>query len=236
MNADTLLNKPLQVSGLVPLSTTDFPGQLSVVLFCQGCPWRCVYCHNPHLQKFGPGNLPLEEVKHFLQKRQGLLDAVVISGGEPTFQPGLVEAIEFCKTLGYKVGLHTAACNLSMLEVVAPMLDWVGFDLKTKPETYSNITGITTSGGNIEDALRLLSGSGISFEVRTTFHPSLISDFELMEMAELLKQYNVRNFALQLFRNVGCKSMSLCEPEYRLPGEGAMQVLRDSFANFTVRD
>ena len=84
----------LRVGGLTPLSTSDWPGMLAAVVFCQGCPWRCGYCHNPGLiPARGDNEIPWEDVLAFLRRRQGLLDGVVFSGGEPTAQAGLLDAM-----------------------------------------------------------------------------------------------------------------------------------------------
>ena len=84
----------LQVGGLVPLSTADYPDHLAAVVFCQGCPWRCPYCHNPHLlPRRSDAPIDWADVLAFLERRRGLLEAVVFSGGEPTLQPALADAI-----------------------------------------------------------------------------------------------------------------------------------------------
>ena len=87
----------LRVGGLTRLSASDYPGKLAAVVFCQGCAWRCSYCHNRGLLPFRkspfPGEIAWAEVLAFLEKRRGLLDAVVFSGGEPTMQPGLAAAM-----------------------------------------------------------------------------------------------------------------------------------------------
>ena len=84
----------LRVGGLVPLSTTDYPDHLSAVVFCQGCPWRCAYCHNPHLlPRRSDSEIAWPDVLAFLDRRRGLLDAVVFSGGEPTLQRALPDAM-----------------------------------------------------------------------------------------------------------------------------------------------
>ena len=86
--------KPLRIGGLTPLSSVDYPDHLSAVLFCQGCPWRCRYCHNPHLlPPRGRGEIEWRDALDFLERRRGLLDAVVFSGGEPTLHPGLADAM-----------------------------------------------------------------------------------------------------------------------------------------------
>ena len=84
------MSRALRVGGMVPLTTLDYPGLLACVLFCQGCAWRCRYCHNPDLiPARGEQEIPWPQVLEFLRRRQGLLQAVVFSGGEPTLQEGL---------------------------------------------------------------------------------------------------------------------------------------------------
>ena len=98
----------LRVGGLTPLSATDWPGQLSAVVFCQGCPWRCSYCHNPHLLAFrGAGEISWQDVLAFLGRRAGLLDAVVFSGGEPLAQHALADAMRAVKRMGFGVEVVT---------------------------------------------------------------------------------------------------------------------------------
>ncbi len=101
------------------------------MVYCQGCPWRCSYCHNPHLL---PGRaaagIAWSEVLEFLERRRGLLDAVVFSGGEPTAQPGLARAMHAAKTLGYRIGLHSAGMFPRRFAEVLPLVDWVGYDAK----------------------------------------------------------------------------------------------------------
>ena len=99
----------LQVGGITPFTTIDFPGRLAAVIFCQGCPWRCQYCHNRHLLPAGEnGKYPWEEVLRWLETRRGLLEGVVFSGGEPLLQRQLPEAVEQLHRDGFEVALHTA--------------------------------------------------------------------------------------------------------------------------------
>ena len=92
----------LRIGGITPLTTIDFPGRLAAVLYCQGCPWRCSYCHNPELlDATTPAEMDWPQALAFLRKRQGLLDGVVFSGGEPTLQAGLPQALEQVRALGF---------------------------------------------------------------------------------------------------------------------------------------
>ena len=101
--------RPLRIGGLQAMTTLDYPDHLACVLFCQGCAWRCRYCHNPELIRCGgPTEWSWNKVLGFLRQRQGLLQAVVFSGGEATLQPALPSAMRRVRELGFKVGLHSA--------------------------------------------------------------------------------------------------------------------------------
>lgn len=138
MSAGTSASAPprsaeLRVGGLVPLSTCDWPGQLAATLFCQGCPWDCPYCHNPHLREIRAGEtLVWRDLMTWLESRRGLLDGVVFSGGEPTLQAALPDAVREVRRLGFRIGLHTAGPYPKRLATLLPWLDWVGFDVKAR--------------------------------------------------------------------------------------------------------
>ncbi|OGT90548.1 MAG: anaerobic ribonucleoside-triphosphate reductase activating protein [Gammaproteobacteria bacterium RIFOXYA12_FULL_61_12] len=179
----------LRVGGFQPFTTIDYPGELAAVVFCQGCPWRCRYCHNRHLlSRRGSEEIPWSGVLDFLHRRAGLLDAVVFSGGEPTLQRGLPDAIREVRVLGFKVGLHTAGCYPKRLAAVLPMLDWVGLDIKALPEDYPALTGVLRSGEQAWQSLRLLLDSGIAHEVRITIHPTFLPQARLMQLIAALGQ------------------------------------------------
>ncbi len=159
----------LQVGGLTPLTTIDFPGELAAVIYCQGCPWRCPYCHNGHLiPRRGAESIPWSDVLGLLETRRGLLDGVVFSGGEPTLQSGLGAAMEAVRDLGFKVGLHTAGPYPDRLVRVLHLVDWVGLDIKALPEDYPEVTGAPGSGEQAWESLRRLLDFGVAYEVRTT--------------------------------------------------------------------
>ena len=136
-----------RVGGLTPFTTIDFPGQLATVVYLQGCPWRCRYCHNGHLlDSGGAAETGWGEVMEFLRQRRGLLDAVVFSGGEPTAQSALPRAVQQVRDLGFRVGLHTSGSYPRRLARLLPALDWVGLDIKALPEDYAALTGVEDSG------------------------------------------------------------------------------------------
>ena len=174
----------LQVSGLVPFTTVDFPGRLAAVVFCQGCAWRCGYCHNSHLQEFSPGRVSWPAVVDFLQKRQDLLEAVVFSGGEPLAQRALPQAMQEVRALGYRVGLHTAGPSARRLKQVLPFVDWIGLDFKAPSERYREITRSSGAGETLR-SLRSIIEAGVAYEVRTTLDARLSEEDLTALRAEL---------------------------------------------------
>jgi len=164
----------LTVGGVAAFTTIDYPGELATVVFCRGCPWRCGYCQNRHFQgSTEEGAIPWEEVLAFLRRRRVLLDAVVFSGGEPTLQPGLADAVRAVKGLGYKAGLHTAGPYPQRLAAVLPRLDWVGMDIKAPFEEYEAVTGVPGSGEAARESAELVRRSGVRHRFRTTLDPFL---------------------------------------------------------------
>ena len=164
----------LKIGGLNPCTTIDYPGELSAVIFCQGCPWRCGYCHNPellpeHLEQ----GISLTSILKFLEKRQGLLDAIVFSGGEPTMQSGLAAAMSAVKQKGFLIGLHTSGALPDRLAQILPLTDWVGMDIKAPFDEYEAITGVPGSGTAAHASAGMVRRSGVSHRFRTTLAPFL---------------------------------------------------------------
>jgi pyruvate formate lyase activating enzyme len=230
-------DRVIDIGGLVPLSTTDYPGGVpAAIIFLQGCPWRCAYCNNPSLQpRHLASTLPWSYVEHFLEKRRATLDAVVLSGGEPTLHAALGVLVNRVRDLGYKVGLHTAGIYPRRLAAVLPHLDWVGFDVKSRFDDYERVTGRSIGGEAADESLQLLIESGVEHEVRLTWHPRLFAPDALLEIANGLARRGVRNFALQEFRAAGCPNPELtAEAVQPLPTD-VREALERLFPRFEVR-
>lgn len=164
----------LQVGGLTPITTIDYPDHLAAVIFCQGCPLRCRYCHNPKLLSRQSNDLiPWREVIGFLSLRTKLLDGVIFSGGEPMLQRSIGEAFAEIKSMGFLVGLHTAGIYPRRLERLLPRVDWVGLDIKALAKDYPALTGVPHSGESAWQSARLLADSGVPHEIRTTLYPAI---------------------------------------------------------------
>ncbi len=195
----------LRIGGLTPLTSLDYPGELAAVVFCQGCPWRCRYCHNGHLIPAQAADLiPWGDVMAFLQRRRGLLDAVVFSGGEPTLQAALPDGLAEVRAMGYKTGLHTAGPYPERLVRALPHLDWVGLDIKALPEDYPAVTGVPGSGDRAWASLALSVAAGVNLEVRTTPLPGLDDAAYLGRLAQRLAGAGVRDYVLQTCRTGVC--------------------------------
>jgi pyruvate formate lyase activating enzyme len=228
----------LRIGGFTPLSTTDWPGMLAAVVFCQGCPWRCRYCHNPGLIPAQSQNeLRWDSILAFLQRRQGLLDGVVFSGGEPTLQSALFDAMREVREVGFKVGLHTGGTYPQRLQAILPLVDWVGLDVKAPFAEYPRVTGTPGSGERARASLDLVLRSNVAHEIRTTVHPDLLDDDAVHSLAHDLAERGVRHYAIQAFRSQGCRDESLNRNTARTHALTSLgRDIAKQFASLVVRD
>jgi len=150
-----------------------------------------------------------DDIRDFLARRTGLIDAVVFSGGEPTMDPGLETAIREVRQLGFLVGLHSGGTHPARLRQVLPLLDWVGLDVKANAADYERITRVRGSGAPAFDSLRAVLDSGVRHECRTTIHPALHNEDELRRLARHLADQGVTHYAVQVFRSTGCNDAQL---------------------------
>ena len=226
----------LIVGGITPLTSIDFPDHLSAVVI----PRAVTSVANTVTTLtfwivISRGGWVGWKSLALLERRKGLLDAVVFSGGEPTVQKALVPALEQVRSLGFATGLHTAGTAPTRLQQVLPLLDWVGLDIKALPEDYPMMTGVDV-GKNCWQSLDRLLASGISFEVRTTAHWQLLPPEKLLNLAECLSQRGVQRFVVQDCRTDGCLNSQLpptfCEPGKK---QSLFRQLENLFPSFEVR-
>lgn len=200
----------IQVGGFNAFSTVDWPGKLAAVVFLRGCPWRCGYCHNPELQtRTGPAPIAWDDVEAQLVRRRGFIDGVVFSGGEPTADRALPDAIARVRELGFAVGLHTGGAYPERLEALLPQLDWVGFDCKAPADRYTALTGVPGSGERAWRSAASVAASGRAHEFRLTFHPRLLAADDAERAARAAAALGVQRFVLQAFRHHGCHDAGL---------------------------
>ncbi len=225
----------LKVGGITPLTSIDYPGELAAVIFCQGCPWRCGYCQNSHLlPRKQTSGIDWSEILDFLTKRKGLLDAVVFSGGEPTLQKNLPEAIRQVKQMGFKAGLHTAGCYPEQLKQILHLVDWVGLDIKGLPHQYPAITQTPGSGKKAWESLKIIQASGVDYEVRTTRMPGA-SDKQILDLSMVLRKKGVQQYTLQT-----CRTNNTLDPELKNtptcpPSQQLVKKLKQQSPHFTHR-
>ncbi len=225
----------LRIGGLTPLSSLDYPDELAAVIYCRGCPWRCPYCHNADLQDArGPSVPTWPEVTAFLQRRRGLLDAVVFSGGEPTAQLALPAAMAEVRAMGFKVGLHTGGAYPQRLEQILTLVDWVGLDIKALPADYPRVTGVPRSGEWAWQSLGLLLEAGVDSEVRTTPMPGMDEPASLQPLLDRLAASGVRRYALQQCRPVAQADASPKGRRLRA-SDPDIAPAAERFARFTLR-
>lgn len=134
---------------------------------------------------------------NFLLKRQGLLEAVVFSGGDPLIQNDLYEAMFQIKSMGFLVGLHTSGVNPKRLKEILDITDWVGFDIKTTFEKYENITRNKVSAQLAQESLNIILKSNVAYEIRTTVDSRYITFEDLKGIAKSLKGLGIQKWVLQ---------------------------------------
>jgi pyruvate formate lyase activating enzyme len=224
------------VGGLTPLTTIDYPGELAAVVFLQGCPWRCGYCQNNDLiARDNQNTIAWHEVITLLENRKGLLDAVVFSGGEPTLQSGLGTAMQQVKSLGYKIGLHTAGIYPDRLQKLLPLLDWVGMDIKSAKEDYQQITGAKGSGERAWKSAQLLVDSDITHEFRTTVHPDMLNKAQLTALVTELTELGAKNYVIQECVTGRCLDEARQVTRTGRIDAGQLKEFGDRFSNFSIR-
>ena len=179
----------LVVGGLVPLTTVDFPNHLSAVVFCQGCPWRCSYCHNWHLRpRETKTPVPWQQIRNFLEKRRGFLDAVVFSGGEPLMRPDLPELARYAVGKGMRAVISTNGTLITRdkaKELKDIGLSYVGVSLDGLPEVHDKFRG---GPGAFDDAMSGIRNCmeaglkvGLRFTVFANNAPEVPGIFDVLE-------------------------------------------------------
>lgn len=194
-------NIELHIGGVTPFTTIDFPGRMAAVIFCQGCPWHCSYCHNPHLIPPGPGQITWPDFYKWLQTRKQLLQGVVFSGGEPLLQRQLTQAIDLVHRDGFEVAIHTSGVYPKRLISVLHQVQWIGLDIKAPFDEYPSITGGPT-GEHTKQSLEAILKSGVEYELRSTIDPAYFNEERAKKMAEQLAQMGAKSIVLQECRTL----------------------------------
>ncbi|HHV60505.1 MAG TPA: anaerobic ribonucleoside-triphosphate reductase activating protein [Clostridiaceae bacterium] len=184
----------MNIAGLEKNSFVDYPGKMAAVIFTPGCNMNCFYCHNQILlsKKTNENILNKNEVMNFLKARKGFLDAVVISGGEPTLQPELLSFLEEVKGLGFLLKLDTNGTNPGILKEACQrnLVDYVAMDIKAPLEKYYEICRTKINTDLVQESIKIVMESGVDYEFRTTFAPPL-TDEDIIAIAQMIEGANL---------------------------------------------
>ena len=160
----------MKISGLMKLTLLDFPGHVACTVFLAGCNFRCPFCHNGSLVRGGDLEISRDELTAFLKKRQGVLDGVCVTGGEPLLNPDVGELLREIKSLGYLVKLDTNGSYPERLSEILNdgLADYVAMDIKSSEDGYFLACGCNADVQNIKKSIEIIKSSGVDHEFRTT--------------------------------------------------------------------
>ena len=194
------------IAGLQKMTLLDYPGKVACTLFLAGCNLRCPFCHNASLLTGAPEAMTEAEFLSFLKKRQGLLDGVCVTGGEPTLYKELPQLLAAIKELGFAVKLDTNGTNPGMLKAVlqAGLVDYVAMDIKNSPAGYGKTAGVSDLPlAVLEESMGLLLRGDIDYEFRTTVVMPLHSGEDFTAIGQWLKKiapaHPAKKYFLQQF-------------------------------------
>ena len=232
-------NPDMIIHGLQKMTLVDYPGLVAAILFTGACNFRCPFCQNASLVR-NPASepeIPDEEVFDYLRKRRGMLEGVVVTGGEPTVHPDLLGYMGRLKDIGYKVKLDTNGYRPDVLRaaVEGGYADYVAMDVKNSLTHYSETAGLShVFTGLIEDSISFLMEDHVPYEFRTTVVHELHSDEDFEEIGQMCS--GCRAYFLQTFSDRG----DIIQPGFTAPSpedmERYMGILRKTIGNVSVRD
>ena len=176
--------------GLDKMSLLDFEDYVSAVVFAPKCNFRCPFCHNGDSVLNSHNEIPFESILSYLKSRKGLLDAVVVTGGEPTLMPDLKRKLGQIKELGYIIKLDTNGSNPTLLKqlIDEKLIDYVAMDIKNSPSKYASTAGCKEIDlDSIKYSINIIKNSGIAYEFRTTLVKEFHEFSDIDEIGKLIK-------------------------------------------------
>ncbi len=187
----------MNIASIIKFSVIDYPSKLCCVIFTQGCNLRCPYCHNPELLEIKRGVLSENEIFEFLYQRIGKIEAVVITGGEPTLNEDLAEFIKRIKKLDFLIKLDTNGTNPKILEelINERLVDYVAMDIKAPLEKYE-ILGLKKPKSILE-SINIILTSELEYEFRTTFVKKFLNIEDFEKIGRMIS--GAKKFVLQKF-------------------------------------
>ena len=226
----------MDIYGLEKLSLVDYEGCMCATVFTGGCNFNCPFCHNAGLIRKEVDKLDTKDVLNYLGQRRGLLDAVTISGGEPTLEDDLIDFVKQVKALGYKVKLDTNGTRPDVLEALINenLIDYVAMDIKNNFKDYSPITGIRFNwSSKVKESLEVLTNSNIKYELRTTLVKEYHKISNIIQMAEDLK--GQKTLYLQKFVDSGAINQSGLNEIDKTQAKEFQDILSKTIENVILR-
>lgn len=225
------------ISGLQKMTLLDYPGKVACTIFTQGCNFRCPFCHNSDLLgSEGPDTIEVETLMAFLRKRVGLLDAVCITGGEPTLQPGLEDLIVKIKELGYLVKLDTNGTRPEVIKSLAEkkLIDYVAMDIKNSPAKYGATAGVPKMHlDKIEESIKYLLAGNVNYEFRTTVADELHEPEDFEAIGQWLKRLDPDHKAAAFFIQPYVDRESVLSSGLHTPTREKLGLMLESIAPHT---
>jgi len=189
------------IGGFQKFSLIDYPDKICAIVFTQGCNLRCPYCHNPELINLESSQhiISKEEVFSFLEKRKGKLDALEVTGGEPTLQRDLLEFLKKIKDMGYLIKLDSNGSHPEAVEkaIKLKIADYLAMDVKAPLKKYREVTHSKVDISKIKNSIELIMNSGLDYELRTTIAKSQLCKEDIIEIGKLIK--GAKLYVLQKF-------------------------------------
>lgn len=201
----------MKIAGIQKVSLVDFDGHISTTLFTAGCNFACPFCHNAGIVREYEPILPIQDIMGYLEKRKKVLDAVVITGGEPTIHSNLPDFIKTIKDMGYLVKLDTNGTNLPMLKSLVEnnLIDYIAMDIKNSLESYEK-TICRPKNFDPKETIDYIMNCGVPYEFRTTLVEGLHTEEDIRSISELLQ--GADKYYLQKFVDSGnCLKAGLTE-------------------------
>ncbi len=199
------------LGGIQKSSLIDYPGKVSCVIFFSGCNFDCPFCHNPELAqgKLPSGALDEAEILQFLSQRKGLIDGVVMSGGEPTLQKGLLSMCHAVKAMGFLVKVDTNGSRPQILKQLLNdgVVDYIAMDVKTDLANYGLLAKNNSVFDDIQNSIRIIMAADIEYEFRTTCVKPFVDEVIIKRITHLI--HGARFYALQHFQE-----KTLLHPEF----------------------
>lgn len=209
----------MDIRGITKFSLVDFPGKISCIIFASQCNFRCPFCQNPYLVLYYDTQPKISEktIFNFLKKRQGKLDGVVISGGEPTVHKGLANFAKKVKEMGFAVKLDTNGSNPDQVIAMCEdnLVDMLGIDFKADEANYQKVAAskLKNLSGKVKKLIKYAVDNNIPYDVRSTIHRKFHSEENIKAMRNELNELGVDNWTLQQFNNTEIIDESLLEED-----------------------